>query len=118
MSINHDYVSEEWEVGCNSICGYTSISLIQLRVRRVGRILQQHLWYTSISYNYVSEEWEVGPGGFSVNFRRYARLREQICDLMYRHFCLKNVPTLLKCTENSAQKCTHLYEVYRKFDPK
>ena len=42
---------------------------------------------------------------------------------MYRHFCLKNVPTLLKCTENSApnapifmkctenlaQNSTHLY---------
>ena len=27
---------------------------------------------------------------------------------------LKNVPTLLKYTEHSAPKCTHLYEMYRK----
>ena len=40
-----------------------------------------------------------------------------VCDLMYRHFCLKNVPTLLKCTENAVPKCTHLYEMYGKFSP-
>ena len=33
-------------------------------------------------------------------------------------FLPENVPTLLKCTENSAPKCTHLYEIHRKFCPK
>ena len=37
---------------------------------------------------------------------------------MYRQFCLKNVPTLLKYTEKRALKCTLFYEMYRKFWPK
>ena len=37
---------------------------------------------------------------------------------MYRQFCLKNVPTLLKYTENRTLKYTLIYEMYRKFGPK
>ena len=37
---------------------------------------------------------------------------------MYRQLCSKNVPTLLKNTENRALKCTLIYEMYRKFGPK
>ena len=37
---------------------------------------------------------------------------------MCRQFCLTNVPTLLKYTENCTLKYTLIYEMYRKFGPK
>ena len=53
-----------------------------------------------------------------ISNRSNFKAREKNLDLMYRQFCLKNVPTLLICTQNSAPKCTGLYEMYRKCSPK
>ena len=90
---------------------------------RVENIQSELTFIYSLFVFYFLFPW--APGGFSVNFRRYARLGNKFVTLCTDIFAWKmyplywnvqkilpqNAPIFMKCTENLAPNSTHLQAI-------